>query len=188
MSGFGGPIQPGEYSVHGKRISVSYPNAVDLGDFQFELPKSLSTLFLVAWEDLNGSTVKQLESQSFERHLPIYEALEAISELLLAYKLVRVGHSDGRGLRTIGIGDTLMHNSAVDEVASGNLNIGLKNYAGNNAWLGVDTSVDPHGTSMLAAPHIGTNTLPIARRYVRCYELLEHGFYSEAFVVCHLRA
>lgn len=181
--GIRGPIEPGEHSVRDKRISVSYPEAVDLGTMQFQLPKSLSTLFVVSWEDRGDSTAKQLGSQSFERHLPIYEALEAVSELLLAYKLVRVGHSDGRGLRTIGIGDTLMHYSAVDGVPSGNLNIGLKNYAGNNAWLAANTSVDPHGTSKLAAPHIGTETLPLARRYVRCYELLEHGLYSEAFIV-----
>jgi hypothetical protein len=42
---------------------------------------------------------------------------------------------------------------------------------------------DFFGTTELALPHIATSTYPVARRYVRCYELIEHGFYSEAFIV-----
>lgn len=42
---------------------------------------------------------------------------------------------------------------------------------------------DPFGTTQLALPHIAAASYPVARRYVRCYELLEHGFYSEAFIV-----
>jgi hypothetical protein len=181
--GIRGPIEPDEYSLGEKSIHVSYPETVDLGFRQFELPRSLSTLFIVSWEDNDGSTETQLRSQSFERHLPIYQALEAVSELLLAYKLVRVGHTDGKGLRSVGIGDTLMYFSAIDDVPTGDLNIGLKNYAGNNAWIDDNPKSDPHGTTCLAEPHIGAETLPIARRYVRCYELFEHGFYSEAFIV-----
>jgi hypothetical protein len=113
----------------------------------------------------------------------VYEALGAINELLLAFKLVRIGHSDGRGIRTIGIGDTLLYFSQIDGTNTGDLNVGLKNYAANNAWQGLSTSNDPHGTTALAAPHIASNSYPVARRYVRCYELLEHGFYSEAFIV-----
>ncbi|MCP5281044.1 MAG: hypothetical protein H6930_05565 [Rhodoferax sp.] len=148
-----------------------------------ELPKSLSTLFVVSWEDKGGKTSSRLNGKGFERHLPIYDALAAISDLLLAYKLVRIGHADGRGLRTIGIGDTLVYFSAIDGVQAGDLNIGLKNYEGNSAWLGVQSNVDPHGTTAIATPHIGSDSLPLARRYVRCFELLEHGFYSEAFIV-----
>lgn len=162
---------------------MSYPPAVNLGTAVVELPKSLSTLFVVRWEDEAGQIAAQLTSSGYERHLPIYHALEAISELLLAYKLVRIGHADGRGLRTVGIGDTLLYFSSIGGKPTGNLNVGLKNYEGNNAWLGVVTTPDPHGTTGLAAPHIGTLTAPTARRYVRCFELLEHGFYSEAVIV-----
>lgn len=181
--GVRGPISPGEYVVGHKRIEVSYPPGLSLGFAFVEFPKSLSTLFVVRWQDGNGKIAAQLESRSYERHLPIYEALASISELLLAYKLVRVGHTDGRGLRTVGIGDTLVYFSVVDGKPTGDLNIGLKNYEGNNAWIGIVTNPDPHGTTKLAAPHIGTLTVPLARRYVRCFELLEHGFYSEAFIV-----
>ena len=71
----------------------------------------------------------------------------------------------------------------MDGVATGDLNVGLKNYLGNSAWPSATTSTDPHGTTQLALPNIGTGTFPVARRYVRCYELLEHGFYSEAYIV-----
>ncbi|MBK8509558.1 MAG: hypothetical protein IPL51_13250 [Candidatus Competibacteraceae bacterium] len=181
--GVRGPIDPKEYALNDKKIIVSYPEVVNLHSMKFELPKSLSTVFVVSWEDTSGCTTNQLKSSSFERYLPVYTALSAISELLLAYKMVRIGHADGRGLRTVGIGDTLMYFSSIDGMPTGDLNIGLKNYAGNNAWHGQVSTTDPHGTSQLAAPHIGTNTLVLARRYVRCYELLEHGFYSEAFIV-----
>lgn len=180
--GVRGPIAPGNYQVGRKNINVSYPEGINIGLGTLELPKSLSTLCVVSWEDKSGKTVANLRSRGFERHLPIYEALGAISELLLAFKLVRVGHADGRGLRTIGIGDTLLFFSSVDDIPTGDLNVGLKNYEGNNAWLTAKTSFDPHGSTDLALPHIGTGTVPIARRYVRCFELLEHGFYSEAFI------
>jgi hypothetical protein len=181
--GLRAPIKPGNYQVGRQQIQVLYPPSLDLGFTTVDLPKSLSTLFVVTWEDKGGKVAARLNSRSFERHLPVYDALAAISELLLAFKLVRVGHADGRGLRTIGIGDTLFHFSAVDGVQTGNLNVGLKNYDGNNAWAAMEISPDPHGTTALALSHIGTGTVPIARRYVRCYELLEHGFYSEAFIV-----
>ena len=181
--GVRGPIAPGIYTVGRKQIEVSYPSGINIGFAILELPKSLSTLFVVSWDDRGRKVSSRLSSQGYERHLPIYDALAAIAELLLAYKLVRIGHADGRGLRTIGIGDTLVYFSAVDGVPTGDLNVGLKNYEGNSAWLGVQAEPDPHGTTVIAAPHIGSQSLPLARRYVRCFELLEHGFYSEAFIV-----
>lgn len=181
--GVRGPIAPGKYLVGRKEVEVSYPTSINLGFATLELPKSLSTLFVVTWEDKGGKVASRLKEKGFERHLPIYDALAVIAELILAYKLVRVGHHDGQGLRTVGIGDTLVYFSSIDGVPTGDLNVGLKNYEGNSAWPGAMGSFDPHETTALAAPNIGTGTLPIARRYTRCYELLEHGFYSEAFIV-----
>lgn len=181
--GVRGPIAPGQYTVGNKSIEVSYPPAMDLGFVIIEFPKSLSTLFVVSWEDGSGKTVQRLEAKDFERQIPIYEVLAAISELLLAFKLARVGHSDGHGIRTIGIGDTLMFCSSVDGKPTGYRNVGLKNYEGNNAWVGANTYADLEAATALALPHIGNPTAPVARKYVRCFELLEHGFYSEAFIV-----
>jgi hypothetical protein len=43
--------------------------------------------------------------------LPIYDAIDKINEILLAFKLFRIGHIDGCGLRTVGIDDTLLRAS-----------------------------------------------------------------------------
>lgn len=177
------PIVPGNYQVRDRTVNVSYPPQVTLPFGVIALPKSLSTLLVVSWDDGSGRTANWLHSNSFERHLPIYDVLSTISELFLAYKLVRIGHADGRGVRAVGIGDTLFYYSIVDGIPTGDLNVGLKNYEGNNAWLGAAAASDPHGTNPLAYPHIGTATVPLTRRYVRCFELIEHGFYAEAFVV-----
>jgi hypothetical protein len=184
--GIRGPLEEAEYSVGEVQVGVSYPATVNLGlPTPIELPRSLSTLFVVSWDDTHGRTEARLRSNSFLRHLPIYDAIEAINELLLAFKMVRVGHADGRGIRTIGIGDTLFYFSKIDGDSAGDLNLGLKTYGRYYSWgRRSDKSLDdPLGTTPLAEPHIGTTTLPVARRCVRCYELLEHGFYSEAFIV-----
>jgi hypothetical protein len=172
--GIRGPIEVGEYNVANSNVSVSYPPAINYGSRAIELPKNLSTLFVVSWDDPNDKDARRLRSNSFERHLPIYDALRTISELLLAFKLTRIGHSDGRGIRTVGIGDTLFFFSMIDDTPTGDLNIGLKHYEDN---------CDPYGTTNLAVPNISPDKYPVAKRYVRCYELLEHGFYSEAFIV-----
>jgi len=61
------------------------------------------------------------------------------------------------------------------------LNVRLK--ASRRTPWKTGSSVDPKITTELAKPYIGTDTVPLARRFVRCYELLDHGFFSEAFVV-----
>jgi hypothetical protein len=179
--GVRGPIAPGEYFVGKKRLQVSYPSTADSELGVFELPKSHSTLFVVSWED-RGQTEKQLRSPTYEQHLPIYDVLHAISELLLVFKLSCIGNADSLGVRTVGIADALFYRSEIDEVRVGPSNIGLKNYEGNNAWLNTPSTNRQHGDKTLNA-HIGTDTFPMARKYVRCYELLETGFYTEAFIV-----
>jgi hypothetical protein len=182
--GIRAPIEPGAYAVREKTVQVSYPDSIATSVALLQLPKSLSTLFVVSWEDISGTITAQLQSKSHERYLPIYSALEAISDVLRAFKLVRIGHYEGTGLRTIGIGDTLVAFSSIDGCLTGDLNIRLKNYDGNNAWPLPDPARGgPYETTKIARPYIGKNTLPIARRYVRCYELVEYGFYAEAFIV-----
>jgi hypothetical protein len=69
--------------------------------------------------------VEQLRSKGHLRHLVIHKAINAINEILLAYKLVRIGHIDSCGLRTVGIYDALFYFSVVDGVPSGDLNMKL---------------------------------------------------------------
>ena len=181
-----GPIVSGSYQVGKITVSVSYPSTIDLGfPTPIQLPKGLSTVFEVTWADTSGATARKLRSKGAERHRPIYYALEKINELLLAYKLVRVGHADGMGIRTIGRGDTLFYFGLIDGQSAENFNMGLKTYQRDYQWAHSRSGHpdDPLGTTEVAKPHIAANTYPIARRYVRCFELLEHGFYTEALVV-----
>jgi hypothetical protein len=175
------PIEPGQFQVRDYTIDVSFPDHVQLPGGPVPLPPYLSSVFVVSWVDAQGITASQLRSNTYERHLPRHEALAAISELLLAFKLVRIGHADGTAVRTVGVDDTLFYWSQVDGVPSGDLNIRLK--ASRRAPWKSGSSEDPKITTELARKHIGTNTAPLARRYVRCFELLDHGFFSEAFVI-----
>jgi hypothetical protein len=184
--GIRGPIAEGDYNVGDAKISISYPQQIKFGlPGPIDLPKSLSTVFTVSWQDKNGRTAARLRSKSFEKFMPIYDAIDKINEILLAFKLVRIGHADGMGLRTVGLGDTLFYFSCINDQPTGNLNMGIKTYRRYYNWAypkGSDPD-DPHGTTQLARPHIASDTYKVARRYVRCYELLEHGFYTEAFIV-----
>ena len=184
--GIRGPIAEGDYNVGDAKICISYPQRINFGlPTPIDLPKSLSTVFTVSWQDKNGRTAARLRSNSFERHLPIYDAIDKINEILLAFKLIRIGHADGLGIRTVGIGDTLFHFSTINDQPTGDLNMRIKTYSRYYTWAypkGIDPD-DPHGTTQLARPHIASDTHKVARRYIRCYELLEHGFYTEAFIV-----
>jgi hypothetical protein len=181
-----GPIAEGEYAVGDRKVAVSYPTHLDIGlPAPLELPKSLSTVFAVSWDDPKGKVAARLRSRGFEQHLPTYDALDAISELLLAFKLVRIGHVDAGKLRAVGIDDTLFYFSVVDGAPSGDLSIRMGLSGRDYPWIGGGGQHpdDPDGTTELARPHIAASTFPVARRYVRCFELLEHGFYAEAFVI-----
>jgi hypothetical protein len=182
-----GPIKPGDYKVGGKKINVSYPSQVALGlSGPIHLPVGLSTLFIVSWLDVSKKTSELLESKSYERHLPIHDSLALISKLLMAFKLVRIGHADGMRIRTVGISDTLFYYSLIDGRKTGDLNVGLRLDTQLHPWAA--TGPDPwdrNGTTELALPHVDADTFPIARRFVRCFELLEHGFYKETVIIAH---
>lgn len=172
--GLRGPISPGDYKVGNASVNVSYPDTIPLPTGPVQLPRGASTFFRVSWLD-DGATRKLLNSRSFERHLVIHSVLASISELLTAFKLVRVGHADGLHVRTVGIADVLMYTSVIDGKPTGDLNAAiLFNYVAK-----------PEVTTKLALEHIGSDTYPVARRYVRCFELIEAGFYKEAIIVAH---
>jgi hypothetical protein len=181
--GLRGPVEEGTYQIERRTVEVSYPAQVQFPWGSAELPKSLSTVCKVSWEDVSGETSRRLRSSTYEVHLPIYDVLTTISELFLAFKLARVGHRDGRGLRAVGIGDTLFFSSSIDGVAAGPMNIGLKGYGGNSAWSPSSAPWDTSEATRSALPHVGTSTVPLSRRFVRAFELIEHGFYAEAFLV-----
>ncbi|MEP0924901.1 hypothetical protein [Leptolyngbya sp. ST-U4] len=164
-------------------VEVSYPSEIDLGHGPEMLPNGLSTLFLVTWEDEQDAGY--LQAQTHLRNLVVHRALEAINKLFQAYKLVRIGHIDGCGVRTVGIYDTLFYFSEVDGKSSRDQNVRWRRHVARSYAVSPQAPSfhDPFDTSALAIPHIGGTTYPVARRYIRCYELLEHGFYSEAFII-----
>lgn len=182
-----GPIRPGEYKVDKAKIEVSYPTQIALGlPGPVYLPVGCSTLFTVSWQDKDNSTSKMLESKSQERHLPIHDALALISKLMMAFKLVRVGHADGSRIRTVGISDTLFYYSMINGRPTGDLNMGLSLDPHLHPWaVRAPDPWDRSGTTDLALPHIDTDSFPIARRFIRCFELLQHGFYKESVIISH---
>jgi hypothetical protein len=171
--GLRGPIAEAEYNIGAAVINVSYPIKTSIGGVVINLPVNTSTLFRVWWFD-DEVAQKLLKLQSYEKNLIIHTALSFISELLTAYKLVKIGHGDGFHVRTVGISDTLMYTVFVGERQLEVNAAILFNYVANASEA-----------TKLARPHIATGTYAIARRYVRCFELIEIGFYKESFIVSH---
>lgn len=181
-----GPIISGNYIVGTTKIQVSYPSFVSLPPHgPVPLPNGLSTMFRVIWEDPTGKTVAKLRAKGAERYEPFYHALEQINELLLAYKLVRIGHMNGSEVRTIGEADCLLRAPFINGRHTGDLNVSLRTHGGTNRWGFANPKhpEDPLGTTELALPHIGQATFPIGRKFARCFDLIEHGYYTEALVV-----
>jgi hypothetical protein len=142
-------------------------------------------MFQVRWEDLTGEIIAKLRSKGAERFSPLYYALDHINELLLAYKLVRIGHLNGSEVRTIGETDCLFYVSFINGHQTNDLNMRLRTHGGTNRWGAAHPihPEDPLGTTELALPHIGQSTFPTGRNFVRCFELIEHGYYTETLIV-----
>lgn len=176
-----GPIKAGLYSVRKAVVEVSYPEAFTppFGLKPVSLPRGWCTHFLVRWQDKTGKYVRQLTDSGVSKFAPIQTALMYINELIDAFRLVRIGHLDAVGLRTIGVSDCLIHQARIDGEVAGPGSILLWTYFEDYIGKGED----PHGTTALALPHIGSDTLPVARRFSRCFYLIEHGLHQEAVVV-----
>ena len=168
------PIADGVYHVGKFCVEVSYPTIINFGVIETELPRGMSTVFVVSWVDEKDDAAN-INSNTYHRNLVIYKALTAINEILQACKLVRIGHLAGCGIRTIGIYDTIFHFPMIDDKPNGSFNSIFRH--GQNLTASLNENAE------LAKPHISNPTLPVARRFTRCYELLEHGFYSESFIV-----
>jgi hypothetical protein len=167
------PINPGDYVVRDVTISVSYPTQITVGPQIIDLGRGIATTFAVRFRDTKDDFASDLRKYHGSRQL-LFFVLERINELLIAYKLVRVGHLDGWGIRTVGEYDVICRGTLVDRQ--------MHEVVASPAALR-QGSYDPLETTALAKQHIATNTFPLARRYLRCFELLEHGFYSESLIV-----
>ena len=181
-----GPIISGNYTVGRTTIQVAYPSHLNIERLgSIPLPNGLSTMFRVMWQDTTGEIVAKLNSKGADRFQPFYFALEQINELLLAYKLVRIGHINGSEVRTIGEADCLAHTNLINGKFVGDLSMNLRTHGGTNRWgfAHAKHPEDPLGTTNLAVPHIGQSTFPIGRKFARCFDLIEHGYYTEALIV-----
>jgi hypothetical protein len=162
------PIKTGNYNIGHIVVSVSYPsNLMISGLPPLALPMGLSTVFSMGWEE----EMVRTESKRY-----VLKAYSLVSELLLAFGLVRIGQLDGCGVRTVGLNDSLFWIVEVDGETK-DVNVRLKTI------MSFGDKDDPFDATSEALPHVGKGSLPVARRYVRCHELLEHGFYSEAAIV-----
>lgn len=174
------PIPEGTYAIGEFVVEVSYPNSVATSAREYQLPSGYCTQFVISWFDHTGKDSIDLRKSSFHPQLVIYKALEPINEIIQAYKLVRLPHVDSAGLRTIGLHDCLYYLPKIDGERANICGLRVERIF---QYQSSEFPIDPYGTSALAQPHIGTSTLPVARRFLRCYELLDHGFYSEAFII-----
>lgn len=180
------PIIEGNYSVKDKIVSVSYPKQIDLGAGAglIDLPKSLSTCFDIIWIETDKRVVEKLQSLTSQRHHLLFDILEYINEILTAFKLVRIGHSEGSGVRRIGKSDILMYFCLLENKPI-LMNLGLQIQQQDYPHLLPNSThpQDTHGTTEIAIEHIGKKNYPIIRKFIRCFELIELGFYSEALLV-----
>lgn len=179
--GIRAPIKSGLYRVDTKEIIVSYPKCINFG-IELELPKSLSTQFEVTWDDPDSYV--RLKTNTHERFLPIYEAMAAINKLLLAFKLSRIGNSEGSGVRSVGSSDQLYSYALVDNSPQ-DLTLGLMIQQQDYPHLmpNAQHPEDNSGTTDIAKRYIDNDEPVIAKRIVRSFELIELGLFSESFLV-----
>ncbi|MEQ1950986.1 hypothetical protein [Mesorhizobium sp. CN2-181] len=163
-------IPPGKYEIENAIVTISYPDHITLAHFSFRLPVGYYTVFQVAWPE--QSSKRSSDGSSVVR------AIDYINALVNDFKLPNVGHLSLLKLRTMGLGDVLFWTEIVDGKAVNGPNIRVP----NEAWD--PTAARPSANSFRRhlerdAPH------QVARRFVKCFELLEVGFYSEVVIVAH---
>jgi hypothetical protein len=102
---------------------------------------------------------------------------------MMAFKLARVGHIDGYAVGVVGEADCLFRRVIVNGRIQSEI---LSNYFIRRLNPNSSPShQDLFGTSELAQPHIGTSTFPVGRKFVRCFDLFEHGYFGEAVVIAY---
>lgn len=181
--GFRGKIAAGAYYAGEKTVLVSYmPD--DAFEYDINLPQELTTLFRVVWFDVDGETATQLRSGTYAKFQPEKDAISAINAVIQAFKLVRLRWGVALGIRSVGAIDVLLSAPFVN---------------GDRLWLttrkppapgaayynAAEAEREVRTSAVLARPHIGTPTFPVARRYVRCFELFDAGLYEEAIIIAH---
>jgi len=178
------PLEPGNYQVGGTQVEISFPREIPFGypvgsvRLSERLPEEVSTVFRVRWPDHGGKIEARFRAKGFEVHLSLEKAFRAINQLISAYKLVRVGHSEGITLRTVGVADTLLYECFIGSNGPLIVNRRLHGSGGPNEATRKETND-------LARPHIEPGTYPVARRFLKCFELFDRSYYNETTVLAH---
>lgn len=173
--GFEPPVAPNDYIVGKCKVRVSYPERVICPFRTIELTPGSSSVFEVFIDD-DGRSASYLGSGTYLANEPIHLALHFINQLLSAFAFIRVGHIESGHIKTVGIADTLFYYPVVDGKIAG------LNTRGKRS-IYRDGQIDPCNTTRLALPYISSTEQPLARRFVRCFELEERGFFQEAIIV-----
>lgn len=193
-----GPLLPWQYKVGGAVIDVSYPRTYPLTGQEWELPLGITTVLIIKWQEATTKTLEEvLALYSGVESNPLFTALSYVNQLFLAYKLAKINHIDTMHIRTVGEADALFHYSFVNDKQVGTINMSslLTNFA--QAAPRVMQAIGPTGLETIelvgdydqtfitgnAVQHLSSSTRPISRRFIRCLELSEHGYYTEALII-----
>lgn len=170
-------LAEGEYQVEGFKITVSYD--FSLPHFNLSnvpLGQRRATFVVVSWHDDGEKIRGQLTGRTGNGdHLrPLLKALEKVNKLFLAINLSWIGHAYSDGARTVGKDDIWMEFCSINsEVVPGLTTSG--NF--------IPFTEDLDSVTEKVTPHIDEETFPVARRFIRCFELIGHGFYTESLIV-----
>jgi hypothetical protein len=105
----------------------------------------------------------------------LFAALDLANRLFSAYKLVEPNYLANLAIRTLGDADVLYYLAFLD----GQGLCPSSSYAVIASWFGTSDTISADAQENLS----GVNQ-PIRRRVIRCFELVEHGYYTEALIVC----
>lgn len=193
-----GPILPMSYKIGPFQIEVSYPKSMYLFNRRVAIPFSLCTRLKISWEEKSKIKISDFvrDGQKYQRRA--FElCLLAANQFFSAFKLAKINHTETAHLRTVGEVDALyyfvkmngkqigsflsspalssFHDARMQTVKAYS-NKGIKK-------IKVAASFDPSSITLHAIRHLGGVSSPISRRFVRCFELQDHGYYTEALIV-----
>jgi hypothetical protein len=116
-----------------------------------------------------------------------------VNRVFLAYQLAAINHIDTLHLRTVGYGDLVFSTLRVGDrptLMGMTSSIWMRDARGEVRDGG---GADPHHivwnqydrqlVTMHAMGHLRGTTRPLSRRFVRCFELIDHGYYTETLIV-----
>lgn len=172
-----GPLAPGSYPVGSAIIEVSYPTSLSnvLFNRSWVPPLRMSTFLVISWPEDDNRELEEARKHWGRTIGPAkFKALDFANRLFGAYKLAELNHLYTATIRTLGDTDVLYHRATLD---------GTEVSTQVSHCVFAQEEIADNSISRSAQEHISGETKPISRRIVRCFELAEHGYYTEALIV-----